>query len=71
MALSQIPLEDIAEQHLRDLIDAGASESLYIEYKQETYGGTEGEHTEYLAAVSSFSNAAGGDLIIGMSSRRL
>ena len=67
MALSNIPLEQISERHLQGLMRAGAAESLYIEYKQQTYGNSDSDHAEYLADVSSFANAAGGDLAIGMS----
>jgi len=66
MALLDIPLDKITEADLQRLITAGAAESLYIEYKQQTYGGDDKEHAEFLADVSSFANAAGGDLVIGM-----
>ena len=66
MALHDIPLERIAQVDLQRLIDAGASESLYVDYKRQTYGTSEGEHAEFLADISSFANSAGGDLIIGM-----
>lgn len=59
-------LADITEDHLRALIETGARESLYIEYKRETYGRNDDARKEFLADVSSFANAAGGDLVIGM-----
>ncbi len=40
MALSHIPPDAITEQHLRDLIQTGARESLHIDYKRQTYGGS-------------------------------
>jgi hypothetical protein len=42
------------------------AESLYVDYKQATYGGKEADHAELLADVSSFANTAGGDLAIGV-----
>jgi hypothetical protein len=66
MALLDIPLDKITETDVRRLITAGAAESLYIDYKQATYGGKEADHAELLADVSSFANAAGGDLVIGV-----
>ena len=66
MALFDIPLDRISEADLRRLIAAGASESLYIDYKRATYGGKDTDHAELLADVSSFANTAGGDLVIGI-----
>ena len=66
MALLDIPLDRITEADVRRLIAAGAAESLYIDYKQATYGGKEADHAELLADVSSFANTAGGDLVIGV-----
>src|SRR5712691_99521 len=66
MALLDIPLDRVTENDLQRLIDAGAPESLYIDYKQQAYGDKENEHVEYLADVSSFANTAGGDVVIGM-----
>ena len=60
MALLDIPLDSITEADVRRLIAAGAAESLYIDYKQATYGGKEADHAELLADVSSFANTAGG-----------
>ena len=37
-----------------------------MEYKRETYGTNDDQRREFLADVSSFANAAGGDLVIGM-----
>ena len=58
MALLDIPLDRITEADVRRLIAAGAAESLYIDYKQATYGGKEADHAELLADVSSFANTA-------------
>lgn len=66
MALTNIPLADITEDHFRRLIEAQTAESLHVEYKRQTYGGTEDQRREFLADVSSFANAAGGDIIVGM-----
>jgi hypothetical protein len=44
MALLDIPLDRITEADVRRLIAAGAAESLYIDYKQATYGGKEADH---------------------------
>ena len=66
MALLHIPLEKIDQSHLQRLIDGQAAESREIDYKSQTYGGSDKERAEFLADISSFANAVGGDLIIGM-----
>src|SRR5882762_2903052 len=66
MALTDIPLDKIHEERLLGLIAAQAAEGLYIDYKSETYGGNDDQRREFLADVSSFANASGGDLVIGM-----
>ena len=66
MALLHLPLDDITEAHLAALIENGARESLYIDYKRQTYGRDDAAKKEFLADVSSFANAAGGDIVIGI-----
>jgi hypothetical protein len=66
MALLHIPLADIGHKHFQGLIDAGVSESRNIEYKRDLYGNADADHAEWLADVSSFANAAGGDIVFGM-----
>lgn len=66
MPLTHVNLADIREDHLRRLIAAQAAESLHVEYKRETYAGNDDQRREFLADISSFANASGGDLIVGM-----
>lgn len=66
MALLHIPLDDITEANLQALIENGVRETLYIDYKRETYESNDAARREYLADVTSFANAAGGDIVIGM-----
>jgi hypothetical protein len=63
MALTNIPLGEITEDHFQRLIAAQAAESLQVEYKRETYGTNDDQRREFLADVSSFANSAGGDLV--------
>src|SRR6185437_11984325 len=65
MPLSGLRLEAITEAHLQGLIDNEVREGRRIEYK-ETVGGGDEEKREFLRDVSSFANAAGGDLLIGV-----
>jgi hypothetical protein len=69
MALRYILFDDITEQHLRGLIENKAAESLDIDYKRQTYGGKDSDRKEFLADVSSFANAGGGDIVIGMAEK--
>jgi Putative DNA-binding domain len=66
MSLVDIPLDLISEGDLRRLITNEAPESVYIDYKETTYGPTGDQHREFLADISSFANTVGGDLVIGM-----
>lgn len=65
MALNDKPLGDIKEQDLLDLI-GNIREHKHIEYKSTLPGPTPADKKEFLADVSSFANASGGDLIFGI-----
>lgn len=56
----------IYEQDLKDLVDNAIKEGKDIEYKQKLLTVSDEEKKEFLADVSSFANAGGGDLIIGI-----
>lgn len=58
--------DDIEEQDLQILVDNGVLEGKTIEYKQELTVSSDKEKKEFLADVSSFANASGGDLIYGI-----
>ncbi|MFC1492299.1 helix-turn-helix domain-containing protein [Nitrospinota bacterium] len=60
------PLEEIEQVDLQNLIDTEVREGTTIDYKREISLDTGDEKREFLADVSSFANAAGGDLVIGM-----
>lgn len=66
MALLHIPLNQISEQHILELIAARVPETNIIEYKRATYGNSLRDDLEFLADVSSLANTSGGDLIIGI-----
>lgn len=59
-------LEDIVLTDLQYLIDNEVCEGKEIEYKSELHIETGDERREFLADVSSFANANGGDLIFGI-----
>ena len=66
MALNNKHAEEISEGDLQSLIENGVAEGVTIDYKEAPYGGSDVDRKEFLFDVSSFSNAAGGTLVIGM-----
>ena len=48
MSLLNIPLDKIGEADFQRLKSMGAAESPYLDYKQETYGDSDGERSEFL-----------------------
>ena len=62
-----VAIDQISAEHIRSLIDNEVRESRTIEYKQTLPGGSDAHKKEFLADVSSFANAGGGDLIYGVS----
>jgi hypothetical protein len=59
-------IDDIKEEDLQTLIDNSVVEHKTIEYKQTLPSNSEKGKKEFLADVSSFANADGGDIILGM-----
>jgi len=59
-------IDQITEQDLQELINNEVIEAKTLEYKGELPGGTNSEKKEFLADVSSFANASGGDIIYGI-----
>jgi hypothetical protein len=64
-----VAIDAITYQHVEDLRTNGVREGRTIEYKQSLPGGTDKDKKEFLADVSSFANAAGGDLIYGVAAK--
>jgi len=59
-------LDQITEKDLQTLIDNSVLERKTIEYKQLLPSNSDSDKKEFLADVSSFANASGGDLIFGI-----
>lgn len=66
MDLRDKNLSEIKEVDLRSLLENKVPESRYIEYKSRLPGRTDEAKKEFLADVSSFANADGGDIIYGI-----
>jgi len=63
-------IDEISEKDLQDLIDNDVLELKNIEYKETLPGSKDSDKKEFLADVSSFANAIGGDIIYGISQDR-
>jgi hypothetical protein len=63
-------LEEITKDDLQDLIDNGELENKTTEYKETLPGDKDENRVEFLADISSFANASGGDIIYGISEDR-
>ena len=51
---------------IKSLIDGGASESVHLEFKRDTYGNADADKKEFLKDITAFANTLGGHLIIGV-----
>lgn len=60
----------IAKADIESLVSNSVAEGRFIEYKQQLPGGSDEDKREFLADVSSFANAGGGDLIYGIVEKR-
>jgi len=59
-------IDQITEENLQALIDNSVLEGKTIEYKQSLPSNSDSDKKEFLADVSSFANASGGNLIYGI-----
>lgn len=66
MPFGNRPLGDIAEADLQGLIQRGVVEGKTLDYKRDRVGNADSDRREFLYDVSSFANAAGGFLILGI-----
>lgn len=63
-------VDQITEEDLQALKDSSVSEGKTIEYKQSLPSKSDSGKKEFLADVSSFANASGGDLILGIATNK-
>jgi len=63
-------LQDITDVDLQHLIDEERIEKKVLEYKSELPGNNDSDKKKFLATISSFANAIGGDLIFGIIENR-
>lgn len=58
------PLQDITRHDLEALVINQVAERRTLEFKRELPGNSESQRKEFLADVTSFANAQGGDLLL-------
>lgn len=66
MSIRNKPLELINESDLQSLVDNQSIENKTTDYKELLPNNSDSDKREFLADVSSFANATGGDLIFGI-----
>lgn len=64
------PIEAIAAEDIRSLIDNRAPEGRGLDYKEQLPSGGDEARRDFLADVASFANTADGDLLFGVSEER-
>jgi len=64
------PFSDITADDIQNLLDNHVRESVTIEYKQALPDPDDEAKKEFLADISSFANAAGGDILYGIAELR-
>jgi hypothetical protein len=70
MPITRTNLDEVVEADLTELVTAGASEGLALEFKELSYGSSDADKRELLKDVSAFANAHGGHLVLGMKEDR-
>ena len=64
--MRNIDFDDLTEAHLQRMVEDAVPESRQLEYKLALWADTGDGHREYVRDLSSFANAQGGDLLVGM-----
>ncbi|MEK4459658.1 ATP-binding protein [Paenibacillus sp. FSL R10-2748] len=62
-----IPISQITEADLQNLITNSVSESRFLDYKEQLHIQQQSEKKEFLSDISAFANSGGGEMIFGVS----
>ena len=65
-----VRFDDITADHILRLVADKIAEHKTLEYKETLSLGNQEKNAEFLADISSFANASGGDIIFGVSDER-
>ncbi len=68
--IEQITIEQITKEDIESLVTAKVPERRNLDYKTQLNVGSDADKREFLADVSSFANAADGDMIYGITDER-
>src|SRR5258707_11196562 len=63
-------IDNINKNDIQSLVDAKKSERRTLDYKLQLPGNSDADKREFLYDVSSFANAAGGDLVYGIADEK-
>src|ERR1700730_9434315 len=66
-----IRLAEATKEDVLALLSNEVTEDRSLDYKQALPGNADAERKEFLADVSSFANAAGGDIVFGVVEQRV
>ncbi len=58
--------DDISAETIQSLIDAGATETVHLDFKRDSYGNSDNDKKELLKDISAFANTLGGHILIGV-----
>src|SRR3990172_9453029 len=70
MVFEDRPLNTITNVDLQGLVTNAVAELRVVEYKSQLPGGSDKERIEFLRDVSSFANATGGHIFLGIAEKR-
>jgi hypothetical protein len=66
MSLANTHLASIKHEHLARLLADRVEEGVHLDFKRDLYAASDEQKAEFLADISAFANAAGGDIIVGI-----
>lgn len=64
-------IEDLTDEDIETLIRDGTEESLYLDFKREPWGNSDGDRKEFLFDVTAFANAYGGYILVGIEEEKV
>jgi hypothetical protein len=69
MSLQSVPFSRLSEVDIQRLIEGRIAESVTLDYKQQTYGKSDGDKKEFRKDISALANTRGATLSLELSSK--
>lgn len=66
MSITRTDFDAICEADLAELVAGQVPEGLHLDYKRDSYGPRDEDKRELLKDVSTFANANGGHIVVGL-----